>query len=42
MLVPRDNELEGTPELAGLDTPIKKGFTLVDVLGRPTFADSVV
>jgi hypothetical protein len=42
MLVRRDDELEGILEFAGLDTPIKKGFTLGDVLGRPTFADSVV
>ena len=42
MLVRRDNEPEGILEFAGLDTPIKKGFTPGDVLGRPTFADSVV
>jgi hypothetical protein len=36
------DEPRGTPELVGLDTPIKKGFTPLDVLGRPTFADSVV
>jgi hypothetical protein len=42
MLVPRDDGPEGILELAGLDTPIKKGFTPGDDLGRPTFADSVV
>lgn len=42
MLVRRDDEPEGILELAGLDTPIKKGFTPGDVLGPPTFTDSVV
>ena len=42
MLVPCDDELEDILELVGLDTPIKKGFTPGDDLGRPTFADSVV
>lgn len=42
MFVPRDDEPEGILEFAGLDTPIKKGFTPGDVLGRLTFAVSVV
>ena len=39
-LVRRDDGPDGIVEPLGLETPIKNGFTPVDVLGRLMFADS--
>jgi hypothetical protein len=40
MLVRRDDGPESVVEPLGLETPIKNGFTPLDVLGRPMLADS--